>query len=117
MNRETKRKMKKALMKATGISQGDFDKYFSADSSKREYTDAVEIAEGSKVKIDIEKVVNRPRYNIMSSAYKKFVEEHHDDVFTAHVYARNMIEFEEDKRFLFWSGDLVVVSDEEESGC
>lgn len=68
-----------------------------------------EIAEGDKVRLNIELVKTRKNYSRMAEGYKKFVEQNDGTVFTAHVERENMISMAEEPRWLFWSGDLIKV--------
>ena len=45
----------------------------------------------------------------MADAYKEFVDASEDVVFTAHVERENMISLVEEPKWLFWSGDLEKV--------
>ena len=45
----------------------------------------------------------------MADAYKEFVDASEGVVFTAHVERENMISLVEEPKWLFWSGDLEKV--------
>ena len=70
------------------------------------------IEEGAAVRMDLEKIMKRKNYEKMSVPYKEFVTQNADTVFTAHVEDNNLISFVEEPKWLFWSGDLEVISDE-----
>lgn len=76
----------------------------------KDHTDPQEINSGDKVRIDVSLVKSRRSYPDMNEKYKEFVENNGDKVFTARVEGKNMVSFEEEPTWLFWSGDLIKVS-------
>jgi len=76
----------------------------------KDHTDPQEINSGDKVKMDVSLVKSRKSYPDMNEKYKEFVENNGDKVFTARVEGKNMVSFEEEPTWLFWSGDLIKVS-------
>ena len=116
MNREQKRSLEKRLRKK-GIkkerAQELVKKMNDADLIRQNGSGVPNpprtFAEGDKVKMNLELIKSRVNYEKMSDDYKRFVEEHADEVFTAHVERTNLISFMEEPRWLFGSGDLVKV--------
>lgn len=126
MNREQKRALNKSIRKR-GVPKDDAAAYVeifaNADAIRQngtgEHTPAQEINEGDSVRINIDAVTSRQNYGRMSQNYKTFVDENKETVFTAHVEktgsttASRLISFKENPRWLFWSGDLIVINSEE----
>jgi hypothetical protein len=114
MNRQQRRAIAKNL-KHKGVKNADelvkkyddMQKINNADASER--TPSQDIAEGQKVKLRIETIKSRASYTMLSEQYKKFVEENANTVFSAHIERPNMISFQENPKWLFWSGDLIKV--------
>lgn len=95
-----------------GISKGDAEKYvFIVNEGSGTPSPPQEIAEGGKVRLNIELIKARKNYPRMAEGYKKFVEQNGSTVFTAHVERENMISMVEEPRWVFWSGDLIRVDD------
>lgn len=67
-----------------------------------------DINTGDKVRLDIAKIQRRINYSRMNEDYKQFVEQSNDKVFTAVVERENLIHLEEEPKWLFWSGDLII---------
>jgi len=114
MNREQKRKFVKDAKKR-GVKETEAKAYaeiISSGSGKN--TKAQEIKEDEKVKLNLEAIKARKNYERLSPKYKEFVESNEDTVFLAHVERPNIISMkdEENKQWLFWSGDLIKVGDE-----
>ena len=113
MNREQKRGLERRL-KAKGYSESDAKKYVSTAETLEqirkfgsgEASPPKKFEEGDKVKLNIRRIRERKNYDRMLDAYKEFVNDNQDTVFTAHVEHENMISFAEEPRWLFWSGDL-----------
>lgn len=82
----------------------------------KEHSDPQEIYDGDKVKMNIELVKGRRSYPEMNEKYKEFVDNNGEKVFTARVEGKNMVSFVEEPRWLFWSGDLIKISEEEDEG-
>ena len=107
MNRADKRAFTKKAKKA-GISKGEAEKLvFIANEGSGTPSPPQEIAEGDKVKLNVELIKNRKNYPRMAERYREFVESNEGSAFTAHVERENMISVVEEPRWLFWSGDLV----------
>ena len=111
MNREQRRALAKKAQK-DGMSKELAKVYAEIASGTGEHTKAQTIEEGDKIRLNIEAIKSRKNYDRMSPAYKEFVEAAGDTVFTAHVERANMISLAEEPRWLFWSGDLIKVSDD-----
>lgn len=109
MNREQKRKFVKN-QKKRGVKESEAKAYAEIIShGSGQNTPPNSIAEGDKVKLNIDAITARQNYNIMSGLYKEFVTANKDEVFTAHVERENLISFIEEPRWIFWSGDLVLI--------
>lgn len=119
MNREQRRNLEKRARKR-GSSKEDAKKYVDimnrADAIRANgtgtYTPAKEISEGCKVKMNTEAIKKRKNYVNMVDDYKAFVDSKADTIFTAHVERPNMISFLEEPRWLFWSGDLDILTED-----
>lgn len=72
-----------------------------------------DIAEGEKVKLNLESIKARKNYERMTEGYKEFVNVNADTIFTAHVERPTLISFSEEPKWLFWSGDLIKAKDGE----
>lgn len=72
-----------------------------------------DIKTGDIVQIDIEKVTARKNYDKMATAYKEFVMSSAGKLFHAVDEGHNTLHVEEDPRWLFWSGDIIKISQEE----
>lgn len=109
MNREQKRKFVKDAKKK-GVKESEAKAYAEIISNGAgRNTDAQVISEDEKVMLDINAITSRKNYERMSDKYKEFVNGNSDKVFTAHVEHQNLISFKEEPRWLFWSGDLIKV--------
>ena len=74
-----------------------------------------QINEGDSVVLNIERIKSRKNYDKMNPDYQSFVEENKGKVFTAHPEKENIISlYEDDNKWLFWSGDLDKVDIEKE---
>ena len=123
MNREQRRALEKKARKH-GASKEDAKKYVDvmsrAEAIKQNgagrYTPAKEINEDQKVMINLAAVQGRNNYSNMASEYKAFVEASGGVVYTAHVEKPNLISLKENPNWLFWSGDLDVVTEMDSDG-
>lgn len=111
MNREQKRAMKRKA-ESRGIDGHMVDVFVGLQKVKKS-TELIK--DGDKVRINISSIKNHPDYDRLSDLYKKFVESHQDDVFTAVLDSGvgkygNLFALKEDPTgWLFWSGDLIKV--------
>ena len=112
MNREQRRALAKRAQKH-GMSKELTKAYAEIASGTGEHTKPHAFEEGDKIRLNVEAIKVRKNYERMSPMYKEFVEAAGDTVFTAHVERANMISLAEEPKWLFWSGDLVKVTDEE----
>lgn len=112
MNRKQKRTLVKQA-RIDGMSKELAKTYVEIASGTGEHTEPQVFEEGDKIRLNIEAIKARKNYERMSPMYKEFVEAAGDAVFTAHVERTNMISLAEKPKWLFWSGDLVKVTDEE----
>lgn len=118
MNREQKRSLERRLRKK-GHSKESAAEYVESaatlDTIIRTGSGIVsppkKISEGDKVMLNLERIKSRKNYDKMSDGYKSFVEGNADAVFTAHVERPNTISMVEEPRWLFWSGDLDLITE------
>ena len=108
MNRQQRRNFVKKAQK-DGMSRGLAKAYVDIANGTGNNTNAKELSEGDKVKLDISAITARKNYKHMSDMYKEFVESNQDKEFTAHIENKNLISFLEEPRWLFWSGDLILI--------
>lgn len=113
MNREQKRALAKRAQK-NGMKRELAKTFAEIASGTGEHTKPQAFEEGDRVRINVDAVKARKNYERMSPMYKEFVDAAGDTVFTAHVERANMISLAEEPKWLFWSGDLIKVDDEEE---
>lgn len=79
MNREQKRAVKRKA-ESRGVDGHMVDVFIGLQKVKKS---TETIMDGDKVRIDVSSIKNHPDYDRLSDLYKKFVESHQDDVFTA----------------------------------
>ena len=115
MNREQRRKLKKSLPR--GISKEDF----SAIVEMREAVESGEtIKEGTKVRLDYDKIVSDVNHSRKTEKYKALIEDLKDKVCTVKYdekYGNKpiLVCLEEDPnepKYLWYIKDLVVVKEE-----
>lgn len=68
---------------------------------------------GDKVMLKTDVIMARREWEHTLPKYKEFVEENDGCTFTAIVKDDGLVTFKEDKRWLFWCGDLEAAPDEE----
>lgn len=109
MNREQRRALiKKAVKK--GVPSERAKKIIEiAEHGAGEHTDVQEIKTGDKVKLNVDAVKARKHYDAMLQTYRDFVEANADTVFTAVVENSRLVHMEEEPKWLFWCGDLILV--------
>lgn len=115
MGRELKRKLTKEL-KNLGVSDKHINDLFVLKDMQKQKN--VCLQEGQRVKLNIKKIKDNTDYKRLQEKYKKFVEEHKDDVFTVEYDKRHMNEpivvcLKEDTtvpKWLFRDSDLEVVT-------
>ena len=110
MNREQKRDF---IRKASKNGMGKKAAKVFADSIGSVHSEPQDIQDGDKVIINVDLVKGRKNYESMSTKYKDFVESVGDTVFTARQERKNLISLEESPQWLFWSGDLIIVNEED----
>lgn len=109
----------KSKKKNNNISQTKISKLQLSNSIKNFYAMSNTILEGSKVKLNYNRIIKRKGYDDLVSEYKEFIELNKDSVFT--------VEYDKDRRdnpswvclvedntpfkWLFYVGDLVVLAD------
>ena len=99
MNRQERRSIEKRVRKGDAIRIGGA----GTPSPPKKFE------EGEKLRLNIERIKARKNYDKMADAYKEFVDASEGVVFTAHVERENMISLAEEPKWLFWSGDLEKV--------
>lgn len=110
MNREQKRKLKKHLQN------------ISKERKKKErptFVDRTDLSlkEGTKVKLNYQRIISRSDYLMLREDYRNFIEENKDKIFTIEYDPKYQYEplwvcLEEDKtpvKRLFYIGDLLSV--------
>lgn len=111
MNREQRRKFSKNAKKK-GIGEKFTELYLSMDREGLETpAPPQKIENGDKVMLDVERIKSRKNYDRMTDLYKEFVNANDGTVFTAKVEKENLVSMEEDPRWLFWSGDLLLAAE------
>lgn len=109
MNRQQTRKLRKDAKKKK-IDEAVTELYISMKKNGMETPNLPqEIQTGDKVSLDLEKITTRRNYDRMSPAYREFVENSGDMVFTAMKEQGNLISLQEEPQWLFWSGDLQLI--------
>lgn len=114
MNREQKRALTKKAHQQ-GMSKKLAKAYAEIASGTGEHTKSQGFSEGDKVRLNIEAIKARKNYEYMSAKYKAFVDEAADVIFTAHIERENLISLQEEPKWLFWSGDLLKVEEEQQN--
>ena len=112
MNREQRRSLAKRAQK-DGMSKELAKTFAEIASGTGEHTKPQTFEDGNKVRLNLEAITSRKNYERMSPLYKEFVESAGDTVYTAHVERGNLISLVEEPKWLFWSGDLIKVTDED----
>lgn len=112
MNREQKRALAKRAQKH-GMSKELAKTYAEITSGTGEHTNPQTFEEGDRIRLNVKAIKARKNYERMSPMYKEFVETAGNTVYTAHIERTNLISLTEEPKWLFWSGDLVKVADEE----
>jgi len=109
MNRNQKREYIK-MLKKKGYSEEEIKKHFIVLEAKTRVLN--NIADGAKVKIDVDFVKTRKGYSSLVPEYRNFVESSKDKVFVAHHESGDLFSLEENEKWLFWSGELKNVKEE-----
>lgn len=109
MNREQKRDFVK-MAKKNGFTKEKADAFIHiGENGSGKTSSSQEINRGDKVRLNTEYLMSRDNYNITAESYRKFVEENPDTVFKVVSSFKNLVTLEEEPKWLFWSGDLIVV--------
>ena len=80
----------------------------------------VEIVEGDRVRLNVERIKSHPDYERLTGKYHRFIDSHSDDIFTVcydESKGKNpaLVCLKEDAdNWLFWTGDLIKVENSEE---
>lgn len=114
MNREQRRALAKRAHE-NGMSRELAKTYSEIAGGTGEHTKPQDFNEGDKIRLNIKEIKARKNYNRMSKMYKEFVDSAGETVYTAHIERTNLISLAEEPRWLFWSGDLIKVSNNEVS--
>ncbi len=110
MNREQRRKTAKEL-KSKGYSKEKIDAFLNINKTTES------IPEGTKVKLNIDKIKSHPDYYKLTGKYKNWVNDNKDIVFTVKYEESygdnpNIVALLEDKTgWNFYVGDLIVVKE------
>lgn len=112
MNRAYKRKFVKAAKKR-GVDETIADVYLRLKENGMEKMD---IRDGDRVRLNLKSIQAHPDYPRLSVAYRQFVEENAETVFTAKYgedeQAKSLVCLKEDSiGWHFWPGDLIKVSE------
>ena len=109
MNRLQRRK----LAKRTGLS------YQEVTKIQRELEVSSEMTDGTKVKLDVERMKASPRWENQNEKYVEFVENNVNTVFTVQKEEKfggkpivSLAEDEHEPKWLFYEGDLIKVEEE-----
>lgn len=118
-NREERRKMSRRLKK-TGLS---IDAATELLARRVQAAAAEPLSEGEQVRLNYDSIVNMPGYPKRTEAYRAFVEENRDRVFTVayddkHTSGRCVLLAEDptEPKWLWWAGDLIKLEKESVSG-
>lgn len=113
MNRQQRRALARKARKA-GMSKDKAEAFARIASGTGEHTHRQEILDGDKVRLNVEAIMSRKNYDVMSDKYKEFVENANESVFTAHVEQEVLVSLVEEPKWLFWCGDLIRVKSNNE---
>lgn len=110
MGREERRRFIQSVRKK-GVSAYAADLYWKMKNSGA----TIELHEGDRVRLNVKAIQRHPDYDKLTESYRRFVEDHEDDVFTV-VYDRKyqdkptVVCLKEDPaNHLFWTGNLIKV--------
>ena len=110
MNREQKRAFVKNAHRK-GMSKKQAENFLRiADSTDTSHTPSQIVKTGDKVMLNVEALKSKKNYDIMNPEYRKFVEASEGIEFTAVQEGNKLIHLEEEPKWLFWCGDMTVVS-------
>ena len=120
MNRENRRSLEKKA-RAKGATKEEAQQVVEVAKTLEQirYSDAgantppQEIATGDKVMLNLQAIKARKNYDNMLPSYKEFVEENEGTVFTARVEHEHIVSMQEFPRWIFWSGDLIKMPQEQ----
>lgn len=118
MNREQKCKQTQKL-KAEGFSMNQINAFFRYKQMEESNET---IPEGTKVKLDLDRIKSHLGYKGLTEKYRNWVETNVDKVFTVEYDKGKKVnpvtvclkEDESQPKWLFWVGDLEVVKDDGE---
>lgn len=111
MNRSQRRALVKKAKK-DGMKKDLAKAYAEIANGTGSHTDPQEFSEGDMVQLDVDAIKARKNYDVMSEAYKEFVESSVGKAFTAHIERKHLISLKEEPKWLFWSGDLIKATEE-----
>ena len=116
MNRKERRNFVKKV-RSKGVSKSTAEAYLAIrEAGLDKPMLPSKISEDDKVRLNLERIQSRKNYDKMSDGYKSFVSENEGVIFTAHVEKENLISLKEYPAWLFWSGDLIKITEEEDAG-
>ena len=117
MNRQQKREYRKAYVrkvkKQFGLNTQQAKELLAAIESGKIKLPDPDLADGSRVRLDVERITSRKAYPEMQQAYRDFVERNASTTFTARLDRTYVAHFEEDPTWQFWTGDLILVKEGE----
>lgn len=107
MNREQKRALERTIKKNSK----------KTNKKRNVNLDEIYIPEGTRVKLNIKRIMEHPDYNKLTDDYRKFVESNQDTIFTVEYdkFRKNpstLVCLKEDPtplKWLFWTGNLIQV--------
>lgn len=112
MNREQKRALEKKA-RNNGMNKELAKTFAEIASGTGNNSPRQDISEGDKIQLNVELIKSRKNYDRMNPKYKELVESSEGKIFTAHVERTHMISLVEEPAWLFWSGDLIKISETE----
>lgn len=99
----------------------------SSSDSERKYTPGWvferltrndRIKPGDKVKLDFQRITRNPNFGSLSDGFKSFVKKNRNRLFTVKFPPNHkngvIVTFEEDDKYWFWRGDLIIQEEQDE---
>jgi hypothetical protein len=114
MNRQQRRKFN-----LTSNESKVFEELVNMAKVKKALDDWKPIVEGTKVKLNIERIKSHPDYPRLTDTYKTWIDENQNRIFTVEYdskYKNNpqllcLKENVEPVKWLFWEGDLIILEE------
>jgi hypothetical protein len=116
MNREQRRKLNLSPKESAVLTD-----LINMSKVKKALDNWKPIPEGTKVKLNIERIKADVNYDRLTDQYKTWIKENQDKTFTVEYDAKHkdnpqllcLKENVEPVQWLFWEGDLIVLEDKE----